>query len=115
MEAGKLRHRIEIQQLAVIKDSNGDDIEEWEMIYENVPAEHIPASVTQIIAAQAGQTQFRGRFRIRYVGYLDGLDAITRILFNGKIYDVFDWLPDKDSGVVYLTAPYTRGVNRGGF
>lgn len=115
MDAGKLRHRIEIQQLTLTKNSNGDDIEEWVTLYDSVPAEHTPSSVTQLIAAQAGQTQFRGRFKIRYISDLDGLDAITRIIFNDKIYDVFDWLPDKEYGVVYLTAPYLSGVSKGGF
>lgn len=115
MEAGKLRHRIEIQQLQLLKDSNGADIEEWEMIFEDVPAEHHPLSVRDLMAAKASQSLIRGKFRIRYLPYLDGLDAITRIVFKGKYFDVHEWLADKDSGVEYLTAPYGQGVNRGGF
>lgn len=115
MQAGKLKHRIEIQQLTVAKDSQGNDIEEWEMIFENVPAAHDPLSVRDLMAAHAAQSQIRGRFTIRYLPYLDGLEAITRIIFRDKIYDVQEWLTDRDSGVEYLTAPYTRGVNRGGF
>lgn len=115
MQAGKLTHRIEIQQRAIVKDSHGNDIEEWTTLFDKVPADHIPLSVRDLMAANASQSQIRGRFVIRYHRSLDGIGTITRIIFREKIYDVQDWLTDKDSGVQYLTAPYTRGVNRGGF
>lgn len=112
LKAGELRHRIDIQQKLLTKDSNGNEIEEWESVYSEVPAAVRPLSVGQFIAASAAQSKIEGRFVIRYA---PGLDATQRVVENGIVYDVHGWLPDPDSGLEYVTAPFSRGVNNGGF
>lgn len=112
LKAGELRHRIDIQSRILTQDSNGDNIEDWETLYPDVPAAVKPLSVGQFIAAGAAQSKIEGRFVIRYA---PGLESTQRVVENGIIYDVHGWLPDPDSGLEYVTAPFSRGVNRGGF
>lgn len=113
LKAGDLRHhRVTIQVRRVEKDSNGDDVVEWDDLYVNVPAAKKPISVNQFIAAKAQQSKIKGRFVIRA---RPGLSAMCRVLSDGLVYDIEGWLPDPESGREYVTAPYGEGVNRGGF
>lgn len=113
LKAGDLRyHRITIQKSITTKDSQGSDIQDWETIYEDVPAKKVPLSANQFMAAQSQQSQIKGRFIIRSRSGLEGSD---RVIEDGKAYDIFGWLPDPESGNEYITAPYGTGVNNGGF
>jgi SPP1 family predicted phage head-tail adaptor len=113
LKAGVLRHhRITIQVPVMTKDSNGSDIETWQNLYVDVPAQNIPLSVNQFMAAKASQSKIRGRFVIRN---RPGLSARNRVIENGLAYDIEGWLPDPESGKEYVTAPYGQGVNPGGF
>jgi SPP1 family predicted phage head-tail adaptor len=106
------RHRITIQRRVLTKDSNGEDIEDWEDVFIDVPAAVKPLSVRQFIAASAAQSAILGRFIVRYA---PGLESTNRVVEDGIIYDISGWLPDPESGREYYTAPYTMGVNNGGF
>lgn len=111
MKAGKLRHRIDIEERQGTQDTTTGEITyTWVPIFEDVPAAIEPLSARDFIAARAVQSEIVGRITIRY---RDGLDPAMRINHNGKIYNPAGWLPDKDSGIVYLTAPVSLGVNEG--
>lgn len=109
--AGQFRHRIAIDQLILTQDPNsGAEIRKWEVLYPSVPAAIEPLSTREFISARSMQSKMVARIRIRY---MDGLDATNRIRHLGKIYNVEGWLPDTDSGIDYLTAPVSEGVNNG--
>jgi SPP1 family predicted phage head-tail adaptor len=111
--AGEFRnHRITIQNPVFTKDENGSDIQTWETVYENIPAKKRPLSVNQFIAADAQQSEVRGHYVIRK---MPGLRDDQRIIENGVIHDIKGWLPDPETGEDYVSAPYSEGVNRGGF
>lgn len=113
LKAGDLRyHVLTIQNPVLQKDSNGDDVQGWENLYTDVPAACIPSSVRQFMAAGANQSKILGRFVIRG---RPGLEGKQRIIHRGRIYEVEGWLPDPESGVEYVTAPYGEGVSGGGF
>lgn len=113
LKAGDLRfHAITIQNPLNTKDSNGEDIRDWVTLYENVPAALRPVSVRDLIAAKANQSEIKGRFVIRNRA---GLEDNQRVIYRGKAYDIAGWLPDPESGRDYVTAPYSEGVNQGGF
>lgn len=113
LKAGDLRyHQITIQSPVMTKDSQGNDIQDWEDLYIDVPAALKPLSVRDFMAASAQQSEVRGRFVIRARPYLDDNQ---RVIYKGKIYDIKGWLPDPESGQEYVTAPYGQGVNLGGF
>jgi len=82
----------------------------WLQVAANVPAQIVPLSVREFIASQSVQSGITTRIVIRYRA---GLDAAMRILHNGRIYNPQGWLADADSGIQYLTAPCSEGLNEG--
>ena len=110
IKAGVLRHRIDIEQLTITQDSSGDAVRSWSALHSSVPASIEPLSARDFIAASAVQSQIVARITIRYRA---GLNASMRLNHNGTIYNISGILPDKDSGLEYLTMPVTAGVNEG--
>lgn len=108
--AGRLRQRIAIQRKIQERDSNGAVIESWQTVpgLDSVPAEVAPLSTREFIAAQAEQSEVRGRFRIRY---RTDLDATMRALHRGLAYE-FAGTPfqDAEAGMIWLTIPVAEGV-----
>lgn len=111
INAGQLRHRVDIEQRTASQDATtGETTYAWAKLHKNVPAAIEPLSVREFIAARAGQSEVSARIVIRYRA---GLDATMRIVHGSKVYNPQGWLPDKDSGLEYLTAPCSEGVNDG--
>jgi len=109
--AGTLRHRIAIQRRVETQDSvSGDITISWENLYSSVPAAVHFLSAKEFIASRTTQAQIVARMTIRF---LPNLTAEMRILYLGKVYNPEGWLPDNDSGLEYLTAPVSEGVNYG--
>lgn len=111
IDPGELRHRIDIQRpIRKVDSTSGDTKITWVTAWANVPAKVTPVSVREFIAGQALQSQVVARIVVRYRA---GLTADMRIKFRGEIYNPQGWLPDPYSGLEYLTAPCTAGVNDG--
>jgi SPP1 family predicted phage head-tail adaptor len=124
IEAGRLRHRVRIEQLQNLMDSHGDDYQdpetgelrqEWVEI-ATVWAAIEPLSAREFIAAQTTQSQIVARIVIRY---RDGLDASMRLVHvrTGRpnvVYNIHGLLADVDSGLEYLTMPVSTGVSTSG-
>lgn len=111
ISAGRLRHRIDIQEPQSSQDPiTGEIIHSWVTVWPAVPAAVEPLSVREFIAAQAVQSEISARITIRY---RDGLLPTMRILHNGRIYNPAGWLADPVRGNEYLTAPCSEGVNQG--
>lgn len=109
----KLRHRIDIERKTTKQDQDtGENRELWETFLKDVPAEIAPLSAREFIQSQAVQGAITARITIRYHA---GLDSSMRIVHTatGKIYNPQGWLPDPDSGIHWLTAPCSEGVNQG--
>jgi head-tail adaptor len=98
LSAGKLRHRITIQEFASIQDSNGDTTEEWATV---AGMGSVPSATEQM--------QTMARITIRY----RVLPAKFRILHGSTIYNPTGTLADKDSGREFLTLPVHAGINNG--
>lgn len=111
MQAGKLRHRLRLQEFTSTRDSEGVLVEGWEEV-DTVWASIEPASVRAFIAAGANQSQVTGQVVIRYRA---GVKASMRFVHDAKsaIYNIEGVLADKDSGLEYLTLPVSEGVNEG--
>lgn len=111
MRAGDLRHRIVIQNHVEQQDSaTGEVTTEWEA-YATVWAAVSPLSARDLIAAQAGQSEASGRITIRY---RPGVLSTMRILHRGQIFTIIGQpLPDKASGLEYLTLVVATGVKDG--
>ncbi len=110
MQAGKLRHRVTLQE--PVKGQNpttGAVINTWRDV-ATVWAEVSPSSVREFIAAQSVQGEITTRIVINYRA---GITRKHRILFRGGIYNIEGVLPDPKSGLEYLTLPCSEGVNDG--
>lgn len=122
--SGRLRHRVRIERLAYLLDSNGDTWQdpetgetrqEWTKVDE-VWAAVEPVSAREFMQSQATQAQVTARIVIRY---RDGLDASMRLVHvrTGRpdvVYNPHGFLADVDSGLEYLTAPCSTGVSTSG-
>ena len=119
LEPGKLRHRVRIEEYVDVLDSAGDPVrgpqgefvKEWQEV-ATVWAAIEPLSAREFIQSAAMQSQVTARMVIRY---RDGLDAAMRLVHVAadKIYNPEGFLPDKVSGLEYLTIPVSEGVNDG--
>lgn len=109
LDAGLLRHRLQFQSLLRHLDTAGDTVEEWITDFE-VWGSVEPLSVREFLASQAMQSQVSARITVRY---RPGIVPTQRIVFRGKVYNIAGALPDKDSGLEFLTLAVSEGVNRG--
>lgn len=109
MEAGKLRHRITISHLVPTRDELGGVVEAWQPQVSNLPAEIVPLSGREFVAAQATQSGVTTRITIRY---RTGIKASMRIEHGADIYNIRAVLPDPTLRR-HLTLMCETGVNHG--
>ncbi|WP_318594326.1 phage head closure protein [Enterobacter kobei] len=110
MQAGKLRHRVTIQEPVMVQNSETGAVNKTWLDVATVWAEVSPLSAREFIAAQASQGEITTRITIRF---RTGITRKHRILFRGGIYNIEGVLPDPDSGREYLTLPCSEGLNDG--
>lgn len=109
LDPGKLRHRIVIEAKTVTQDTFGDLTETW-ATFATVWAAIEPLSVRDFIASSQVQAGVSARITIRA---LSGLLPSMRISYRSKVYNIAGILPDKDSGLEYVTLAVSEGVNNG--
>lgn len=118
LKAGRLRHRVQIQEYVAQTDTAGDVIQDpqtgevaktWTTV-ATVWAAIEPLSAREFIQSAASQTEISARITIRYRA---GLTADMRLLHGAKIYNPKGFLADPDSGLEYMTIPCSQGVNLG--
>lgn len=109
LPAGKLRHRVLIQHQVTTKDGDGVEQTAWVDV-DTVWASVEPLSAREFI--QSGQTQSAVAARIT-MRYRDGLSPSMRLIHRGEIFNIAGLLPDKVSGLEYITIPVSAGVNDG--
>lgn len=107
--SGTLRHRVLIQQQVTTRDSDGVSQTAWVDV-ATVWASVDPLSAREFI--QSGQTQAAITARIT-IRYRAGLQASMRMLHRGLVYNIAGLLPDRASGLEYITIPVSAGVNDG--
>jgi len=102
MDVGKLRHRIDLYAFTQVQDPDTGIITEgYGPVATGIWASVEPLSTREYIASQATQAQATTRIVIRY---REGVEATMRVLHRGIFYDLAGPpLPDKDSGLEYLT------------
>ena len=110
MNAGKLRHRVELQRFIETQNPETGAITREFSSVAKLWAEVVPSSVREFIAAQSEQSEVTGRITLRYRSDITNKD---RIVYRGKIYDIIGVLPDPESGIEYLTLAIKEGVSDG--
>ena len=112
MKLGELRHLITIQHLVAQQDPVTGEMSDgvwtdFAKVYASIEA----LSARDLIAAQANHSEVSARIVIRYRA---GVLPTMRIVHRDTIYDIQGPpLPDKVSGLEYLTLLVAAGVNDG--
>lgn len=107
MQAGRLRHRVTISELVVTLDSDGDQVEDWAPIAPPLPAQIVPLSGRDLIAAQTAASEVTTRIVMRH---FPGLKASMRVEHRDTIYSISAVIPDPESGRGWVTLLCTSGV-----
>ena len=84
MKIGKLRHRIAIEQVAEIQDSDGSVIETWSA-FADVQASIEPISGREYFAAQITQADVTHRISLRFIA---GIITKMRVKHGSRIFDI---------------------------
>jgi len=113
MQAGKLKHRVQIQHKITNQDpQTGEQLTQQWVEFASVRASVEDLSARDFIAAQAGQSEVKTRIVIRY---REGISAAMRVVLDdGTICGIVGPpLADAKSRKEYLTLLVTSGVNDG--
>lgn len=106
----KLRHRITLQSRTEGQDDDtGAPITTWANWLADEPAEVVPLSGKEFIAAGAGQAAVDTRMTIRWRA---GVLPTMRVVFDGSNYQISAVLPDPTNRR-HLTLMCQRGANDG--
>ena len=110
MQSGKLRHRIVIERLnhSAQDPNTGDIVQAWEPL-KTVYAAVEPVSGKEFIQSAATQAQISARITIRHTDIAQS----DRIMHKGDEYNIHAVLPDRVSGLEYITLMCSKGVNDG--
>lgn len=110
MTAPRLRHRVDIQNFTTVQDSTtGSITDTWTDYDTDVPAEILPMTGREFVAAQAVQAGVSTKITIRYQ---IGIDPRMRVKHGSDIYNIKAVLPDPTLRR-YLTLLCEVGVNAG--
>lgn len=110
MEAGRLRHRIDIDEKIETQDGNGDPVVTWKPFARRVPAAIEPLSAKEFLSLNQPVAQGSARIVIRWMA---GVLPTMRARHGETIYNILGVLSDRESGRDYLTLPVSRGTNEG--
>lgn len=113
MQAGKLRHRIDIEEFIAVRDEESGEFGEpdWVSKWPRCAARVEPLSARDMVAAKAAQSEATARMVIRY---RPGVLPSMRIIYRGEVYSIEGPpLEDDKSGQEYLTILVSKGVKDG--
>jgi len=110
--AGKMRHRVLIEDLETTQDTDGATVEDWVPLFDGrlVPAEIMPLSGAELIAAAGVQSKITTRLRLRFNA---SVRARMRVTHRGTTYNIQAVVPDTGSGIRFMTLHCESGVNDG--
>lgn len=89
--AARLRHRVSIEALTIIRDEIGGAQEVWTPVHSSVPADIVPLSGREFVAAQSTQSQVTTRITIRFQ---PGILSAMRLVHGTDTYNIEAVLPD---------------------
>ena len=110
IDAGKLRHRVSLQEQQTARNpETGDVIKQWVELGK-LWASIEPLSAREFISAAAEQSKIVARIVTRHNPLVT---SRMRFVHRGKAYNIEGVLADRDSGLEYQTHPVSEGVNDG--
>lgn len=84
MQAGKLRHRVQIQAATIAQDAYGEPAKTWGTLYDTW-ASIEPLRMREYLQGQQTQAQTTHRIRIRWH---DGIHTGMRVLHEGRVFEL---------------------------
>ena len=110
IEAGKLRHRIDLESYVDSQDSHGDDVKDWTTFAASIPAEIVGSGGRELFRAQQTFPEANAVIKIRY---LAGVDTRMRVYHpaEGVYYNVLNVGHDDDSRREALILTCQSGVS----
>ncbi len=114
--AGRLRHRVWIQNRVETQDQSTGEIKyTWQSITtKQIAAEVAPLSAKEFLASAALQSEIIARITIRWRA---DVTAKMRVLHTvrgvDRYYNIEGVLADPKSGLEWMTLPCSQGVNDG--
>jgi SPP1 family predicted phage head-tail adaptor len=90
MRAGRLRHRVALQQAVEARNGFGDVIRTWSTV-ATVYAAVEPLSGREYLAARQAQAETTTKITLRH---RHDIDETWRITWQGHVYDIESVLPD---------------------
>lgn len=84
MRAGRLRHRVTIQQCTETQNSYGEAVKEW-TDYATVWASVEPAKGREFWESQQVNAEITGTVVMRY---LAGVKSKMRVLYDGRVFEI---------------------------
>lgn len=108
MRAGKLRHKVTIQQRANTTDAFGGMVTTWSDV-ATVWASVEPMTARELASASATYPEVTTKITMRY---MSGVTAANRIIFEGKHYNLVPGI-DKDMRHTELMFLAFEGTNEG--
>ncbi|MEN9903699.1 MAG: hypothetical protein RLZZ555_264 [Pseudomonadota bacterium] len=87
----RLRHRVSIEAMTAVRDQFGGVQEVWTTSAAHVPADIVPLSGREFVAAQSVQSQVTTRITIRH---LAGIKPAMRLRHGSDVYNIEAVLPD---------------------
>lgn len=111
MKPGKLRHQVTLQFRTETQDPDTGAITQAWADVDTVWGRVEPLSAREFIASQASQAKVTARVTIRYRA---DVVPTMRLVHRGLTYNIEGVLPDKDSGLEYLTLACSSGDNEAG-
>ena len=109
MNPGRLRHRVTIESVETVDDSDGMRVETWTPIGQALPAEIMPMSGGELIAAATAQSKVTTRIRMRYRPDIVALDM--RAVHRNTVYTIEAVVPDNTSGIRWITLMCSSGAD----
>lgn len=110
LQAGRLRHRLVIQENRPSRDPDGGAVIRNWVDVTIVRGSFEPLSARDFIAAAAAQTKLSARAVIRY---RTDVKEKMRLRHAGKVFLIQGALPDKESGREYLTLLLSEDLSDG--
>lgn len=111
VRAGRLRHRVDIEDQVSAQDSDGAQSFEWLTVASNIPADIVDLTGRELFAAQAVQSKTTVRIKLRFWA---GLTDRMRIVHRDTVYNIEGIVHDPDSRIRYMTLQCSAGTNEGG-
>lgn len=116
LAAGDLIHTIDIERPEKVQDlETGAQTVTWTPVIQNLPCAIKPLSVKDFIQSGALQSNVSVRIVFRY---FHGLTNDMRFVgksgpYIGQVFNPAGFFNDPESGMEYITAPCSTGVNSG--